>query len=81
MQLIERLIYILTATVNRIRNRNSHSETEPSLFRMSDSDVASNSENHENQDQELLIPPQRDNTHSTTNLETLMHIFKVYYYP
>ena len=47
------------------------------MFRMSTNESISDNIDNEN-DEELLLPTERDKSHSTTNLETLMHIFKVH---
>ena len=51
-------------------------------FRMTDNERDENSVNDgtdsgTDNDQELLIEASRDTSHATTNLETLMHLFKV----
>ena len=49
-------------------------------FRMTDNERDENrvSDGREtDNDQELLVEATRDTSHSTTNLETLMHLFKV----
>ena len=49
-------------------------------FRMTDNERDENSVNDgtdSDNDQELLVEASRDTSHATTNLETLMHLFKV----
>lgn len=49
-------------------------------FRMTDNERDENTVNDvtdSDNDQELLVEASRDTSHATTNLETLMHLFKV----
>ena len=49
-------------------------------FRMTDNERDENTVNdvtESDNDQELLVEASRDTSHATTNLETLMHLFKV----
>ena len=49
-------------------------------FRMTDNERDENTVNDvtdSDNDQQLLVEASRDTSHATTNLETLMHLFKV----